>query len=70
MKTGIVCCGFGHGQDFWRSMISELRLAGYDGTLSIEHEDSLLSVNEGFTRAIEFLKGCVISEPAAQAWWV
>lgn len=62
--------GFGHGQDFWRSMISELRLAGYDGALSIEHEDSLLSVNEGFTRAVEFLKGCVISEPAAQAWWV
>ena len=33
--------GYGHGQEFWRSLISELRLAGYDGALSIEHEDSI-----------------------------
>ena len=32
--------GYGHGQEFWRALISELRLAGYDGALSIEHEDS------------------------------
>src|SRR5215211_5383830 len=61
--------GFGHGQQFWRSLISELRLAGYDGAISIEHEDSLMSVNEGFTSAVEFLKTVVIQEPAAQAWW-
>jgi sugar phosphate isomerase/epimerase len=61
--------GFGHGQEFWRSLMSELRLAGYDGVISIEHEDSLMSVNEGFTSAVEFLKGVVIREPAAQAWW-
>ena len=61
--------GYGHGQEFWRSLISELRLAGYDGAISIEHEDSLMSVNEGFTSAVEFLKDVVIREPAAQAWW-
>ena len=61
--------GFGHGQEFWRSLISELRLAGYDGVISIEHEDSLMSVNEGFTSAVAFLKDVVIREPAAQAWW-
>src|SRR5215203_4661521 len=61
--------GFGHGQQFWRSLISELRLAGYDGAISIEHEDSLMSINEGFTSAVEFLKDVVIQEPAAQAWW-
>ena len=61
--------GYGHGQEFWRALISELRLAGYDGALSIEHEDSLMSVNEGFTSAVEFLKDVVIREPAAQAWW-
>ena len=61
--------GFGHGQEFWRSLISELRLAGYDGAISIEHEDSSMSVNEGFTSAVEFLKDVVIQEPATQAWW-
>ncbi|MCC2629324.1 MAG: xylose isomerase, partial [Thermomicrobiales bacterium] len=61
--------GFGHGQEFWRSLIGELRLAGYDGVISIEHEDSLMSVNEGFTSAVDFLKEVVIREPAAQAWW-
>ncbi|MEJ7837667.1 MAG: sugar phosphate isomerase/epimerase [Thermomicrobiales bacterium] len=62
--------GYGHGPEFWRSFISELRLAGYDGALSIEHEDSLMSTNEGFTRAVEFLKTSVIRESAAEAWWV
>jgi sugar phosphate isomerase/epimerase len=61
--------GFGHGQAFWRSLMSELRLAGYDGVISIEHEDSLLSVTEGFRRAVAFLQDVVIREPAAQAWW-
>ena len=61
--------GYGHGQEFWRALISELRLAGYDGAISIEHEDSLMSVNEGFTSAVEFLKD--VGDPGArgQAWW-
>lgn len=61
--------GFGHGQEFWRSLVSELRLAGYDGALSIEHEDSLMSTNEGFTRAVEFLKSTVIREQPGTAYW-
>lgn len=62
--------GYGHGAEFWRALISELRLAGYDGALSIEHEDSILSVNEGFTRAVKFLKESVITEKPGAAWWV
>jgi sugar phosphate isomerase/epimerase len=62
--------GYGHGQEFWRSLVSELRLAGYDGALSIEHEDSLLSINEGFTRAVDFLKDVVLREQPGAAWWV
>lgn len=62
--------GFGHGTEFWRPFISELRMAGYDGALSIEHEDSLLSINEGFSRAVEFLKTCVIRETPGEAWWI
>lgn len=62
--------GYGHGPEFWRSFISELRMAGYDGVLSIEHEDSLMSINEGFSRAVEFLKESVIRETPGEAWWV
>jgi sugar phosphate isomerase/epimerase len=62
--------GYGHGPEFWRALISELRLAGYDGALSIEHEDSLMSVNEGFTKAVSFLKQSVITEQPGGAWWV
>ncbi len=62
--------GYGHGAEFWRSFVSELRLAGYDGPLSIEHEDSLMSVNEGFTKAVQFLQNTVIAEQPGQAWWV
>ena len=62
--------GYGHGTEFWRAFISELRLAGYDGALSIEHEDSILSINEGFTRAAKFLTDSVITEQPGEAWWV
>ncbi|HEY7032259.1 MAG TPA: sugar phosphate isomerase/epimerase [Thermomicrobiales bacterium] len=62
--------GYGHGAEFWRALISELRLAGYDGALSIEHEDSLMSTNEGFNRAVKFLKESVITEKPGAAWWV
>jgi sugar phosphate isomerase/epimerase len=61
--------GYGHGPEFWRSLISELRLAGYDGALSIEHEDSLMSVNEGFTKAVSFLQDQIITEQPGEAWW-
>ncbi len=61
--------GYGHGPVFWRSLVSELRLAGYDGVISIEHEDSLMSVDEGFTKAVSFLKDTVISEQPGAAWW-
>ena len=61
--------GYGHGDSFWRALISELRLAGYDGALSIEHEDSLLSINEGFTKAVQFLREHVVTERPGEAWW-
>lgn len=31
--------GYGHDELWWRRFITELKMAGYDGTLSIEHED-------------------------------
>jgi sugar phosphate isomerase/epimerase len=61
--------GYGHGEDVWRDMVSALRLVGYDGTLSIEHEDGLMSGREGFEKAVAFLKGVLIKEKAGEAYW-
>lgn len=61
--------GYGHDGVFWRSFISELRLAGYDGVLSIEHEDSLMSVDEGFSRAVAFLRDSIMTQSPGQPWW-
>ena len=61
--------GYGHGEQFWRDFISTLRAVGYDGALSIEHEDALMSVNEGFKKAVDFLNNLVIREKAGEMWW-
>lgn len=63
-------CGYGHGEPWWREFVSTLRMFGYDDVLSIEHEDSLLSSEEGLTKAAHFLKSIVIQEQPAKAWWV
>jgi sugar phosphate isomerase/epimerase len=63
-------CGYGHGEEWWREFASTLRMFGYDNVLSIEHEDSLLSPEEGLTRAAAFLNGIVMRQKPAAAWWV
>lgn len=55
--------GYGHDSQYWKDMVSALRLAGYDKVLSIEHEDSLMSIDEGLAKAVEFLKDVIIREP-------
>ena len=55
--------GFGNDASYWRDMISNLRLCGYDRVLSIEHEDSLMSVDEGLTKAIDFLRPLIMNDP-------
>jgi sugar phosphate isomerase/epimerase len=62
--------GYGHGAELWRALISELRLAGYDHAVSIEHEDALMSVPEGLAKAVSLLQDAIIAEPAPRAWWV
>lgn len=63
-------CGFGHSAEWWKTFISTLRMFGYDDVLSIEHEDSLLSAEEGLTKAASFLNQLVIRERPGTAWWV
>ncbi len=62
-------CGYGSSTEVWKDMISMLSKVGYDGALSIEHEDSLMSPEEGLEKAIEFLKDVIIKEKLAEMWW-
>jgi sugar phosphate isomerase/epimerase len=62
-------CGYGHGDEFWKPFVSMLKLKGYDGVISIEHEDALMSVQEGFEKAVAYLRSVLIREQAGQAWW-
>ena len=61
--------GYGHGDEMWKAIASELRLAGYDYAISIEHEDSLMSENEGLCKAIKFLKETLIFEDKGEMYW-
>jgi sugar phosphate isomerase/epimerase len=63
-------CGYGHDAGWWKEFVSTLRMFGYDNVLSIEHEDSLMSPEEGLSKAAAFLQGAVIKESAGAAWWV
>lgn len=62
--------GWGHGEDQWKAIVSALRLAGYDGVLSIEHEDALASIHEGLSAAVAMLSRVVLEEPPVEPWWV
>ena len=50
-----ITLGYGHGEGWWREFCYRLRMAGYDGWLSIEHEDVMLSRMEGARRSVQLL---------------
>jgi len=62
-------CGWGHDETFWRRFISMLRRQNFDGVLSIEHEDLLMSRDEGLGKAVAFLRPLVPAAPPADPWW-
>ena len=62
--------GYGSSTELWKSMISTLKEVGYDGVISIEHEDALMSPKEGLEKAIEFMKNILIYENAGEMWWL
>ena len=52
--------GFGHDARWWRDFVSTLRLVGFDGVLSIEHEDRLMGAQEGIRKSVDFLQPIVL----------
>jgi sugar phosphate isomerase/epimerase len=61
--------GYGHGEQEWKNIVSELRMAGYDGALSVEHEDSLTGTREGIEKSIEVLRRVIFETQPGEAFW-
>ncbi|ELY62177.1 sugar phosphate isomerase/epimerase family protein [Natronolimnohabitans innermongolicus] len=61
--------GYGHGEAHWKDIVSTLRMVGYDGALSIEHEDSLTSSREGLEKAIDLLERAIFETEPGEAYW-
>ena len=61
--------GYGHGKEEWNRMVSMLKTVGYDGVLSIEHEDSLMTAKEGLEKAVAFLKDVLIFDEGGASGW-
>jgi hypothetical protein len=62
--------GYGHGLKTWADIISALRLTGYDYVVSIEHEDCLMSIEEGFQKAVSNLQSVLTKDELGDMWWV
>lgn len=61
--------GYGHESKVWADIISTLRLYGYDYVVSIEHEDGLMSIDEGLTKAVQTLQPIMVKESIGDMWW-
>ncbi|MBI9046597.1 MAG: sugar phosphate isomerase/epimerase [Anaerolineaceae bacterium] len=61
--------GYGHDTKVWKDIVSTLRMVGYDYVISIEHEDALMSFDEGISKGIAVLKDAVTFEEAGELFW-
>ena len=54
-----VTLGVGHDALWWKRFCTQLKLAGYDDVLSIEHEDLLIPPEEGVRRSVALLRDAI-----------
>ncbi|TFG63927.1 MAG: sugar phosphate isomerase/epimerase [Spirochaetales bacterium] len=59
----------GWGQVDWRRIITALVSCGYDYVMSFEHEDPVMSPEDGAEKAIEYLRPLMIKKPLTNVWW-
>lgn len=62
--------GYGSDDITWKKILSQLLVVGYDDSISIEHEDSLMSPKEGLEKAVHFLQDKIVTEKPGAMWWV
>jgi sugar phosphate isomerase/epimerase len=59
----------GWGMADWRRIMTALVEVGYDYVLSFEHEDPVMSREDGMEKAIAHLAPLIIKSPLKQVWW-
>ena len=63
--------GYGHDEAWWRDFVSALRGVGYDGVLSVEHEDLMMGSPEGIIKSAQFLNPILLRTlPEGTLHWV
>ncbi len=61
----------GYGNADFKQIVSALAAVGYTGSISIEHEDSLMPPKEGLAKAVKYLKDIIIKDAnTTDAWWI
>jgi sugar phosphate isomerase/epimerase len=58
-----ITLGRGHDESWWRGFVSTLADVGYDGVLSIEHEDPAMSAVEGVEESVALLQRVIVDRP-------
>ncbi len=61
--------GYGHDIKVWKDIVSALRTVGYDYVISIEHEDALMSFDEGIAKGMAALQAAVTFETPGEMFW-
>jgi sugar phosphate isomerase/epimerase len=57
-----VTLGYGRDEAWWNRFCMELAMAGYDDVLSIEHEDVLMSPEEGVEKSVALLRRVMVNQ--------
>jgi len=61
--------GYGHDEKVWKDIVSALRLVGYDYVISIEHEDALMSIEEGLSKSVALLANVLMKDKPGPMYW-
>ncbi len=61
--------GYGHDMQTWKDIVSAFRMVGYDYVISVEHEDALMSIEEGLAKGVALLKEVCIFEAPGEMFW-
>jgi sugar phosphate isomerase/epimerase len=61
--------GYGHDTKTWKDIVSALRLIGYDYVISIEHEDAMMSSDEGLAKGFAVLQEAGIMDTPGDLYW-
>jgi sugar phosphate isomerase/epimerase len=57
-----VTLGYGRDEAWWNRFCMTLAMAGYDDVLSIEHEDVLMSPEEGVEKSVRLLRRAMVNQ--------